>query len=75
MKDRQMWDYVVSIVKLDDYWFAWIDDFGWCACSATGDTPKETIDNLEISFKYACQFCEETNRVIPEPVWPIGLKD
>ena len=57
----------------DSYWFAWVPDFGWCACSFAGDTQQETLDGLQNSFDSICEYFIKVNKPIPEPVYPKGL--
>jgi predicted RNase H-like HicB family nuclease len=65
-------DYPVQIHVLDDhagerYFFAFLVDFGWCACSATGDTVEEALANLHMVKVDILQHFLETDHPIPMP--------
>ena len=38
--------YSIIIYPIEDYYFAYHPEFGWSACSATGDTPEEAAETL-----------------------------
>jgi predicted RNase H-like HicB family nuclease len=48
------------------YYFAYLLDFGYCACSATGDTIEEALQELELVKKDIIQHFWETGKEIPD---------
>jgi predicted RNase H-like HicB family nuclease len=74
-------DYPINICQLDDgdgghYHFAWLPDFGWSACSATGDTPEEALTNLRDTYKVITEVYDEDGKTLPPPsLPPRGLRD
>jgi predicted RNase H-like HicB family nuclease len=49
------------------YYLAFLPDFGYSACSATGDTIEEVIDNLREVYKEVVKCYLDTNKLIPKP--------
>ena len=49
------------------YYFAYLPDFGYSACSAVGDTIDETLASLIITKDEVAQHYIETGRDIPRP--------
>lgn len=49
------------------YFLAFLIDFGYSACSATGDTIEEALRNLTIVQKDVIKHYRETGKYIPKP--------
>jgi len=50
----------------DGYYYAFLPDFGQCACSATGDTRDEALEELDLVRRDVIQHYVETGKSIPE---------
>jgi predicted RNase H-like HicB family nuclease len=50
------------------YYFVWHPEFGYCACSATGDTLEEAISNLHRTREFVIEYYAECGRPIPAPL-------
>ena len=63
-------DYPVVIIPIkhddDRYYMAYLPDFGWSICSATGDTIEEVLKNLERVKREVLIICKSGGRRIPE---------
>jgi predicted HicB family RNase H-like nuclease len=65
-------EYPVEVHKIDEgdgefYYFAFLPDFGYAACAATGDTKEEAIAELNLLKRDVIQHFYETGKNIPEP--------
>jgi len=51
----------------EDYWYAYVLEFGSSACSATGSTIQETLELLDKVKDEVIEYYIETGKEIPEP--------
>lgn len=72
--EPSVWNYPITIgPKWDDednYYMAWCPDFGITACSATGETIQEALDNLQDVFVAVCKHYQKEKKMLPTPTWP-----
>lgn len=68
-------EYPIEIHKIEEnnggfYYMAFLPDFGYATCAATGDTKEEAIAELDLVKKDVLQFFFETGRKITKPSKP-----
>jgi len=51
------------------YYFAFLPDFGHSACSATGDTVLEAIEELDLVRQDVIRYFIEAEKKLPKPMW------
>lgn len=54
----------------DGYYLAFLLDFGWCACSATGDTVQEVLDSLKEVQREVIEYYLNNGKEIPRFINP-----
>jgi predicted RNase H-like HicB family nuclease len=67
-----MTEYPINIhfVPEDDgkgYWFAYLPDFGWSACSATGESALAALGHLRSVQGEVMQHYKEKGKTMPKP--------
>ena len=67
MKKPKIIYYPIVIAPIEDYFMAYLPDFGWSTCSATADTMQEALDLLEKVFDNIIDYFIESGRPIPKP--------
>jgi len=59
--------FFISEDGTDGYFYAFLPDFGYSSCSATGDTIDEAIVRLQLVKIDVIQYYVETGKSLPEP--------
>ena len=65
--------HVVGESEDEEYYFAYLPDFGHSACSACGNTPEEAIELLELVERDMIAYYNETGKEVPKPTIPSFL--
>lgn len=72
-------DYPISVQHVmddeDNFWIAWLPDFGFSACSCPGETPTEAIEGLAKVVVDVVQYYNEKGKELPRSTPFIGDAD
>ena len=75
--EPSVWNYPIMIghkwEEDDAYYMVWLPDFGITACSATGETVEEALENLQGVYAAVDKHYRKTGKEVPRPTWPVAF--